>query len=89
MIQDLPNAQKCKNYVMQNFEVMKNRVAGGRRRGAGARANGNVRNGVVGSPASAIVQSREEGVETGSSIGDGDVVMSNSGEGEGELESEE
>ena len=74
---------------MQNFEVMKNRVAGGRRRGAGARANGNGRNGVVGSPASAVVQSREEnGVDTGSSLGDGDVVMSNSGDGEGELESE-
>ncbi|CAG8503658.1 13153_t:CDS:2, partial [Funneliformis caledonium] len=84
MIQDLPNAQRCKNYVMQNFEVMKNRVAGGRRRGAGTRANGNVRNGTVGSPASAIAQSREEnGVETASS---GDVVMSNSAEGE---ESEE
>ena len=67
---------------MQNFEVMKNRVAGGRRRGAGARANGNARNGTVESPASAVVPSREEnGVETGSS-GDGDVVMTNSGEGE-------
>ncbi|CAB4486286.1 hypothetical protein RhiirA5_405739 [Rhizophagus irregularis] len=89
MIQDLPNAHKCKNYVMQNFEVMKNRVAGGRRRGAGARANGNAKNGTVESPASVNVQSREEnGVETGSSVGDGDVVMSNSGEGEGEGEVE-
>lgn len=75
---------------MQNFEVMKNRVAGGRRRGAGgARANGNAKNGTVESPASVNVQSREEnGVETGSSVGDGDVVMSNSGEGEGEGEAE-
>lgn len=24
MIQDLPNADKCKNYIWQNFEVMSN-----------------------------------------------------------------
>ncbi|CAG8615388.1 9911_t:CDS:2 [Acaulospora colombiana] len=51
MIQDLPNAYKCKNYVIQNFEL-----------------------------------AEENGGETNSSNGDGDVVMSNSGEGE--LESE-
>lgn len=49
MIQDLPNASKCKNYVIQSFEVMKPRNTGGRRRGTaggggggggGARTNG-------------------------------------------------
>ncbi|CAG8542319.1 12796_t:CDS:2 [Acaulospora morrowiae] len=88
MIQDLPNASKCKNYVTQHFEVMKTRNGGGRRRGTGARTNGNGRvNGNTGSPVSAAPQLVEEnGGETNSSNGDGDVVMSNSGEGE--LESE-
>ncbi|KAF0546685.1 ino80 complex subunit iec3 [Gigaspora margarita] len=93
MIQDLPNANKCKNYVEQHFEVMKTRNGGGRRRGTGARTNGNGRtNGAVDSPVSTAPQIPEEnGVESNSSNGDadgdGDVVMSNSGEGE--LESEE
>ncbi|RIB11896.1 F/Y rich C-terminus-domain-containing protein [Gigaspora rosea] len=93
MIQDLPNANKCKNYVEQHFEVMKTRNGGGRRRGTGARTNGNGRtNGAVESPVSTAPQITEEnGVESNSSNGDGDgdgdVVMSNSGEGE--LESEE
>ncbi|CAG8557844.1 10455_t:CDS:2, partial [Scutellospora calospora] len=93
MIQDLPNANKCKNYVEQHFEVMKTRNGGGRRRGTGARTtNGNGRvNGAVGSPVSTapplIEENGENGVESNSSNGDADVVMSNSGEGE--LESEE
>ncbi|CAG8625592.1 12455_t:CDS:2 [Gigaspora margarita] len=88
MIQDLPNANKCKNYVEQHFEVMKTRNGGGRRRGTGARTNGNGRtNGAVDSPVSTAPQIPEEnGVESNSSNGDadgdGDVVMSNSGEGE-------
>ncbi|CAG8685112.1 10657_t:CDS:2 [Dentiscutata erythropus] len=76
MIQDLPNAGKCKNYVEQHFEVMKTRNGGGRRRGTGARTNGNGRtNGAVDSPVSTAPQITEEnGVESNS---------------EGELESEE
>ncbi|KAG9289749.1 hypothetical protein G9A89_014484 [Geosiphon pyriformis] len=35
MIQDLPNASKCKNYVMQNFEVMKTRNGDRKRRANG------------------------------------------------------
>ncbi|CAG8571290.1 6386_t:CDS:2 [Cetraspora pellucida] len=89
MIQDLPNASKCKNYVEQHFEVMKTRNGGGRRRGTGARTTTNGRaNGAVESPVSTAPQITEEnGVESNSSNGDGDVAMSNSGEGE--LESEE
>ncbi|CAG8492852.1 2912_t:CDS:2 [Ambispora gerdemannii] len=39
MIQDLPNATRCKKYTTQNFEVMKTRNNGGRKRG-GARGAG-------------------------------------------------
>ncbi|CAG8449918.1 10833_t:CDS:2 [Racocetra fulgida] len=86
MIQDLPNANKCKNYVEQHFEVMKTRNGGGRRRGTGARTNTNGRaNGAVESPVSTAPQITEEnGVESNSSNGDVDVAMSNSGDGESE-----
>ncbi|RHZ81140.1 hypothetical protein Glove_123g51 [Diversispora epigaea] len=80
MIQDLPNATRCKNYVIQHFEVMKSRNGGGRRRGTGARVNGTGR--IAQSPVPAIPPSIEE---SNSSNGDGDVVMSHSG---GEVESE-
>ncbi|CAG8466106.1 10226_t:CDS:2 [Ambispora leptoticha] len=39
MIQDLPNATRCKKYTTQNFEVMKTRNNGGRKR-AGPRGAG-------------------------------------------------
>ena len=78
MIQDLPNARKCKNYVVQNFEVMKTRN-GGRRRGVG-KVNG-VTNGVK------VDEKAENGVGNGDGIAesgrvssvsspDGDVVIS-------------
>ncbi|CAG8508880.1 8744_t:CDS:2 [Paraglomus occultum] len=87
MIQDLPNARKCKNYVVQNFEVMKTRN-GGRRRGVG-KVNG-VANGVK-----AEEGKGENGIGNGDGIAesgrvssvsspDGDIVMS-----EGEEESPE
>lgn len=80
MIQDLPNATRCKNYVIQHFEVMKSRNGGGRRRGTGARVNGTGR--VTRSPVPAVPPSIEE---TNSSNGDNDAAMSHSG---GEVESE-
>jgi len=78
MIQDFSNARKCKNYVVQNFEVMKTRN-GGRRRGGG-KVNG-VTNGVK------VDEKAENGVGNGDGIAesgrvssvsspDGDVVMS-------------
>ncbi|CAG8587177.1 3642_t:CDS:2 [Diversispora eburnea] len=47
MIQDLPNASKCKNYVIQSFEVMKPRNSGGRRRGTAGTGAGGAGGGVA------------------------------------------
>jgi hypothetical protein len=87
MIQDLPNAHKCKNYQIQEFEIMKTRNGGPRRKGVSSVQNGN---GVVNgdSPSlrnnpldeanghSATSQSPSNTTSPDDVDGDGDVAMS-------------
>ncbi|KAG9298998.1 hypothetical protein G9A89_020311 [Geosiphon pyriformis] len=84
MIQDLPNASKCKNYTIQNFEVMKTRNNGGRKRG-GARPNGNgIANGKASSSGTTVqTPTRDNGEKSSSGASaNGDVIMSDAHEGE-------
>ncbi|KAG9299571.1 hypothetical protein G9A89_020742 [Geosiphon pyriformis] len=81
MIQDLPNASKCKNYVLQTFEVMKTRNNGGRKR----RANENGTENARASSSNVIGESlTKENDKKGNSSGseNGDVIASDANEAE-------